>query len=198
MTTSEIDKICCLLKQCEGICSIIKELDDLERKKIMQMELEEGTKLLQFGATIENQSVKEALSRDFVLLVTNNQNFEYKEPTIILKAGDEIVGEQIFDPNMLDELRGKPGHFLSGRDFIIYTHKLRKMRGIPLRFVTLPFSLPNEEIKKVAKDLHGAKDLICGWPSRTVDLYIKKLFNIDTTDIKLGTLLVGFNVEKKQ
>ncbi len=198
MTTSKIDEICCLLKQCEGICSIIKELNDLERKKIMQMELEEEKKLLQFGATIENQSVKEALSRNVVLLVVNNQDFEYKEPTIILKAGDEVVGEQILDLNLLNELRGKPGHFLSGRDFIIYTHKLRKMRGTPLRFVTLPFSLPNEEIKKVVKDLHGAKDLICGWPSRTVDLYIKKLFNIDAINIKLGTLLVGFNIEKKQ
>jgi hypothetical protein len=198
MTTSEIDQICCLLKQCKGICSIIKKIDDLERKKIMELELQEETKLLQFGATIENQSVKEALSRDFVLLVTNNQNFEYKEPTIILKAGDEIVGEQILDANLLTELRGKRGYFLSGNDFVIYTYKLRKMGRTQLRFITLPFSFPNEEIKKVVKDLYGAKDLICGWPSRAVDLYIKRLFNLDTKDIRLGTLLVGFNVEKKQ
>ncbi len=123
--------------------------------------------------------------------------FEYKDPTIILKAGDEIVGEEISDPQKLEEIRGKPGYLISGKGFVIYTHKLRGRKGLKVQFITLPFSLPHEGLRNGNVKIKGVKDIICGWPSRSVDLYIKQKYKIPVEDIKLGTLLVGLTSKKR-
>jgi hypothetical protein len=196
MSKECVEKVCSIVKECRGVCSIVEELDDTQRKKILELEKAEENKLVQFGAGIENQGVKEVLTRDVVLLITNNQNFEYRDPTIILKAEEEVVGEEISDKARLDEIRGKPGYFVTGkseRPFVIYTHKLRGKRGVPVKFITLPFSLPDDRLRKGLEDTDGVSDLICGWPSRSVDQFLKQTFGIPTDDVQLGTLLVGFN-----
>jgi hypothetical protein len=196
MTAKCTERVCSIVKECKGVCSILEELDDSQRKKVLELEIAEESKLLQFGAGIENQGVKEVLTRDVVLLITNDETFEYRDPTILLKANDEIVGEEISDPAKLEEIRGKPGYFFTGkgsRPFVIYTHKLRAKRGVPVKFTTLPFSLPHEGLKGL-ESTDGIGDLICGWPSRSVDQYLKQTFSLPMDDVRLGTLLVGFNI----
>ena len=201
MSKECVEKVCSILKECKGVCSILEELNNSQRKKILELEKAEETKLVQFGAGIENQGAKEVLTRDVVLLITNNQNFEYRDPTIVLKANDEVVGEEISDRAKLEEIRGKPGYFMTGkseRPFVIYTHKLRGKRGVPVKFITLPFLLPHDRLRKGLENTDEINDLICGWPSRSVDLYLKQAFGIPTSDIQLGTLLVGFNVKTSE
>ena len=191
------ERVCSIVKECKGVCSILQELDDSQRKKVLELETAEESKLVQFGAGIENQGVKEVLTRDVVLLITNDETFEYRDPTILLKANGEIVGEEISDPVKLEEIRGKPGYLFTGkssRPFVIYTYKLRGKRGVPVKFTTLPFSLPHDGFKKGLENTDGIKDLTCGWPSRSVDQYFKKTFNLSMEDVRLGTLLVGFNI----
>ena len=113
MSKECVEKVCSILKECKGVCSILEELNNSQRKKILELEKAEETKLVQFGAGIENQGAKEVLTRDVVLLITNNQNFEYRDPTIVLKANDEVVGEEISDRAKLEEIRGKPGYFMT-------------------------------------------------------------------------------------
>jgi hypothetical protein len=200
MSVKYTERVCSIVKECKGVCSILQELDEEQRKKVLALEIVEESKLVQFGAGIENQGVKEVLTRDVVLLITNDETFEYRDPTILLKANDEIVGEEISDPAKLNEMKGKPGYFFTGkssRPFVIYTYKLRARKGVPVKFVTLPFSLPHEGLKKEIENSNGISDLICGWPSRSTDLYLKQTFNLNTEDIRLGTLLVGFNIQKK-
>jgi hypothetical protein len=197
MSAKCTERVCSIVKECKGVCSVLQPLDDAQRKRVLDLEIAEESKLVQFGAGIENQGVKEVLTRDVVLLITNNETFEYKDPTILLKANDEIVGEEISDPARLEEIRGKPGYFFTGkgsRPFVIYTHKLRGKKGVPVKFTTLPFSLPHEGFKKGLESTDGISDLICGWPSRSVDQYLKQTFNLPTDDLRLGTLLVGFNI----
>lgn len=198
MSKECVEKVCSIVKECRGVCSILEELNDSRRKKILELEKAEENKLVQFGASIENQGVKEVLTRDVVILITNDQNFEYRDPTIVLKANDEVVGEEISDRAKLEEIRGKPGYFVSGkseRPFVIYTHKLRGKRGVPVKFITLPFSLPHDRLGKGLENTDEISDLICGWPSRSVDQYLKQAFGIPTDDVRLGTLLVGFNIK---
>ena len=189
---SVIKAVSSFLKRCKGVCAV-KPLTKLERQKILEIEKEEEKKSF-MGASFENEGVRVALSRDVVMLMVTDLKYKYKEPTIVLKAGDEVVGEEIMDPKKLGELKRKPSHYLIGHDFIVYTHKLRKLRGRPLRFIMLPFSFSDERIK----DIPGVRDPICGWPSRTADPYLKKLLNVETSDIKLGTVLVAFNIEKEK
>ena len=199
MSKECVEKVCSIVKECRGVCSIVEILNDTQRKKILELEKAEENKLVQFGACIENQGVKEVLTRDVVLLITNNQNFEYRDPTIILKAEEEVVGEEISDKAKLEEIRGKPGYFFTGkgeRPFVIYTHKLRGKKGVQVKFVTLSFSLPHDRLRKGLENDDGVSDLICGWPSRSVDQYLKQTFGIPADDVRLGTLLVGFNIEK--
>lgn len=191
------ERVCSLLKECKGVCSILEELDDSQRKTVLELEKAEEDKLVPFGASIENQSINEVLKRAVVLLITTNEKFEYREPTIILKADDEVVGEEISDPAKAEEIRGKPGYLFTGkndRPFVIYTHKLRGRKGVQIKFVTLPFSLPHDGFRKGLKNVDGISDLTCGWPSRSADLYLKQTFNLPTDDLQLGTLLIGFNI----
>jgi len=200
MSAKCTDRVCSIVKECKGVCSILQPLDDVQSKKVLDLEIAEESKLVQFGAGIENQGVKEVLTRDVVLLITNDETFEYRDPTILLKANDEIVGEEISDSVKLEEIRGKPGYFFTGkssRPFVIYTHKLRGRRGVPLKFTTLAFSLPlpHEGLKKRLEKNDGICDSICGWPSRSADQYLKQTFNLPADNVRLGTLLVGFNIK---
>jgi hypothetical protein len=193
---STIEKACSLLKEHKGVCSVVGQLNKSQQEKILKMELEEQKKSMMLNACSENQSVKEVLSRDVVLLLTNDQNYEYKQPTILLKAGDEVVGEEIMDKAKLEELKHTPGCYALGSDMIVYTRKLRQMKGVPLKFVTLPFCLTDEKVVEKIEALPGVQDLICGWPSRSVDFYLKNEFRMKTDDLRIGTLLVGFDLRK--
>ncbi len=195
MSKACVDKACSLIKECKGVCSIVKVLDEKERSKLLELEKAEEGSMVQFGAGFENQGMAEALSRDVVILIINDNTFEYREPTIVLKADEEIVGEIVSDPEKIREMKNKPGYLVSGNNFVIYTHKLRGKKGIKMKFITLPFSLPHDGLKNGSADF-GVTDVICGWPSRGVDSYIKSQYNLETKDLNIGTLLVGFNVKK--
>lgn len=192
-----IEKACSLIKECKGVCSIVKVLDEDERKKLLELEKAQEGSMNQLGAGYENQSMNEVLTRDIVILIVNDNSFEYREPTITLKAGEEVIGEVINDPAKISEMKNKPGYLVSGNNFVIYSHKLRGRKGVKLKFITLPFSLPHEGLKSGSIDI-GATDVVCGWPSREVDVYLKNTYNLDTKDFKIGTLLVGFNIKKEK
>ncbi len=195
MSGEYVEKACSLIKECKGVCSVVKVLDEKERSKLLELEKAEEGSMSQFGAGFENQGMKEALCRDVVILIINDNSFEYREPTIVLKAGEEVMGEIISDPAKLQEMKNKPGYMVSGNNFVIYTHKMRGRKGLKMKFITLPFSLPHDNLKNGSANI-GVTDVICGWPSRAVDLYIKEKYKIEAKDLKIGTLLVGFNIKK--
>jgi hypothetical protein len=192
-----VDKVCSLVQECSGVCNIIGTITDDIRKKLLELETKEENTLTSMGAFQVNQSMKEALSRDVIILIVNNNKFQYKDPTFVMKAGEEILGEEVKDPQKLAEIRGKPGYMVSGSGFVIYTHKMRGRKGLKVQFITLPFNLPHDGLRNGSVKIEGVKDIVCGWPSRSVDLFIKQTFNIPTDDVRLGTLLVGFNLTKK-
>lgn len=195
MYEEHVKKVCSAIKECKGVCSIVKVLDEDERKKLFELEKAQEGSMNQLGAEYENQSMIEVLTRDVVLLIVNDNSFEYREPTITLKAGEEVVGEVVNDPAKICEMKGKPGFLVSGNNFVIYSHKLRGRKGVKLKFITLPFCFPHDGLRNGSVDI-GATDVICGWPSREVDAYLKSTYDLDTKDLKIGTLLVGFNIKK--
>ena len=46
MSKECVEKVCSILKECKGVCSILEELNNSQRKKILELEKAEETNVL--------------------------------------------------------------------------------------------------------------------------------------------------------
>jgi len=155
------------------------------------MELEEKGELETFGMERRNEGLREVLRREIVFAVVHSSEFRApKEPIMVWTLDGEVVGEMI--PNLAED-KPKTNRFSKAifvsRDFVIYRDRFKKASGGRMALVFPKVSFPE------LSDVRGVRDVVSGSPSGEADNYVKRKIGVNTSDIKLGTVLVGFNAK---
>lgn len=158
------------------------------RPKIIESELVHNRK---HSLSFHNEGMQEVLKRQVVVAVMHTPQLRPPpKPTVVLiTQNNEVVGEEVHDPEKLKSLQAQRETMLLGRNFVIYTTRLRRVLGKRAKFVMPP--LPFPEVQGVG----GIKNVVSASPSPETDTLLRHLMGWRTTDPAVGTLLIGYNTD---
>lgn len=180
-----LEKVETILKSIKGALDI-KRLSPDHRAKILELEktFEEETSMQ--SRRFYNEGIREVLDRQEVLVLAHNNEFRHPpEPFVKWKLGGVDVGEEVWDANTLEELKGKKDALLIGKTFVIHRDRLK---GSPLTdFLILfpPLSFPELEC------LDEICSVVSASPCAPTDIYLRHIMGWDS---KLGIMLIGFDL----
>jgi len=188
MSVIEIEKkVRLALEGVKGVLGI-KMLSKGEREKILELEQEAEKHVLYGMGKGLNTGLREILKRDFIVAIANDDEFEWPpEPAIQIVCGNEVIGEEIKSPEKAEEYK-RQGHIVTG-NLVIFRDKAKSiMSRKDFTVVFPPMSFKRLEV------IDEFTDVVSASPCPPSHLFISECMNANNAP---GTILVGFNIKKK-
>jgi hypothetical protein len=174
------------LREIPGVLAV-GLLTKKDKKEVIHLEKNAKNRGAAWGTMdFINEGTFEALKREvtWVLLIDENFRDPPRPWMVMLDEDGELLGEWI-KKEKIAEMKKRDDVIFMGPDFVMYK-KIPK--GKP--YFLMP-SLPFPELD----DLPGLENVVSGSPCPPSDEYLKQV--LDCEGSKHGTLLVGFDVNKK-
>ncbi len=184
-----IQDVICRIKSMKGVedTYILSEED---KEKILELEKKaEGAVLMGLGVG-DNQGIKEVFKRQVIIAFTTNMNYIWPEgPNVILMQYGEKVGEDIYDPEKLEECK-KCNDMLVMGNFVIYKSSVPKPKDAKKEPITVV--LPPQKCQDV-ECVEGVTNAVLASPSTPSDEYIRSVMDLKPA-VGLGTFIIGFDL----
>ena len=183
-----LDSVVRKLRSIEGITDVWY-VENSERQTILELEKKANLNAgLAIGLEIVNTAAANALQREFVLCINHSPALRHPSaPILVIAAGEDVVGEEIWEEERIARLRTDANALFIGRGFVLFKDKVAKLGRRRLRFDYGPQDFPE------VSSIPGVCEVVSSTISPPADLYIKRLAKWDTTDPDSGTVLIGFN-----
>lgn len=183
-----IEDVQCKIKAMKGVedTYIITEED---REKILALEKEaEGAVLMGLGIG-DNQGIKEVFNRQVIIAFTTNMDYNWpKEANVVFMQNGEKVGEDVYDPEKLEECKKCKDMLVMG-NLVLYRNavpKPKEAKKKPLTVVLPPKKCPEVECAC------GVTSVVLGSPSTPTDEYIRERMGLQAGKGQ-GTSIIGFD-----
>ncbi len=183
-----IEDVQCKIKAIKGVedTYIITEKD---REKILALEKEaEGAVLMGLGIG-DNRGIKEVFNRQLIIAFTTNMEYVWPEGSnVVLMQYGEKVGEDIYDPEKLEECKKCKDMMVMG-NLVLYRNAVPKPKDAkkePLTVVLPPQKCPEVECAS------GVTNVVLGSPSTPTDEYIREQMGLQVEKGQ-GTFIIGLD-----
>jgi hypothetical protein len=179
------------LKQVKGIVDALP-LSDQDRARILHIEEDAERRSLMGLGKVTNSGVKAVMDCDLVYVALNNLDFDWGcGANLLLKKGDEIVGEEIHDETRIAELSGKKNVWFMHRNFVVYKDKVCFPEDIMNK--TCYFEIPGMAAGwcSLGDEDNQFQSIIYANPSTPADLHLKENYFGGKDERGLGTILIG-------
>ncbi len=186
------------LKKVKGLVGV-HPFSDEDREKILKIEQEAEEKGLMGLGKVVNTGVREVINCDFIYVGLTNMDFDWgRSPTLLLKKGEEVVGEEVRDEAAIQKLSNLENVWFMHKNFVVYKDKIDFPRDIIRK--TCQFEIPALPAAWVARDEVSPQShsIIYANPAIPADLYLKKRYFGGSDEKGLGTILVGARLSPGQ
>jgi hypothetical protein len=169
------------IKSIKGILKM-ERLNEEEKIEVLRLEGDAECHVMMGLCKGMNIGLRKALEKSKVFACLTDNTMEWPRcPYIKIYVGDEVIGEEIVNPDQMEELK-KQGNIFAG-DIVFYKEKfsLMRERNNDMKVHILPLEMP---------EVLG-KGSVVGSPSPPGDTYLKKKLAGDLQDSRLGTIIIG-------
>jgi hypothetical protein len=186
-------KIMIGLKEGKGIVDVCLLLDQ-DREKILKIEKEaQETSFMGLGNVI-NKGVEDVLDCELVYVALTNMEFEWGEfPSLVMKKGHEIVGEEILDKERISKVQQENDVWLMGGCFVVYKDKVEFPYDILKK--VCHFETPSIPVKWCTIEDSDSRfrchNIKFSHPATPTDLFLKHEYFGGTDEAGFGTILIG-------
>jgi len=165
---------------------------DEDRDSLRELESNANSRLRLPGMDIVNEGIREALSRQHIVMISHSPALRHPPgPIIVILNGGQIVGEEVWQPGQYERLSKDPTSLFLGRSLVLYREALAQARGKPLKLTYR--ALPFPEVEEVP----GAKDVVSITITIPVHFRFSQKAGWNPNDPNLGTVMIGFNESKQ-
>ena len=187
--TQVIQDVICRLKATKGVEDTYI-LDEKDKETVLELEKKaEGAVLMGLGVG-DNQGIKEVFKRQIIIAFTTNMNYVWPEgPNVVLMQYGEKVGEDIYDPEKLEECKKCDDMIVMG-NFVIYRSAVPKPKDAKKEPITVV--LPPKKCQEV-ECVNGVTNALLASPSTPSDEYIRSVMGLEP-QTGLGTFIIGFDL----
>lgn len=163
-------------------------LEDEDRQELRAIEQEVETRSLLGLGKVINMGVQGVLKCDLVFVALVNMDFDWScRPNLVMKKGEEVVGEEVTDQPTIDRLAARENVWFLHKNFVIYKDRV---------------SFPQDVMKKICYfeiPCHPAEwpvgihchSVVYGSPSTPADIFLKKKYFQGKDERGTGTVLIG-------
>jgi len=179
------------MKKAKGIAEALPFSSE-DRQKIIGIEQDAEKRSLMGLGKVVNSGVIEVLKRDMVYVALTNMDFDWGyHPTLLLKKGQELVGEEIRDKGVIAKLSNKKNVWFMHENFVVYKDKVLFPHDL-IRNIC-HFEIPSipAEWCAVKDDRFQCHSIIFANPATPCDVFLKKQYFRGLDERGLGTILVG-------
>jgi hypothetical protein len=187
--TQVIQDVICRLKATKGVEDTYI-LDEKDKETVLELEKKaEGAVLMGLGVG-DNQGIKEVFKRQIIIAFTTNMNYVWPEgPNVVLMQYGEKVGEDIYDPEKLEECKKCEDMIVMG-NFVIYRSAVPKPKDAKKEPITVV--LPPKKCQEV-ECVNGVTNALLASPSTPSDEYIRSVMSLKP-QTGLGSFIIGFDL----
>jgi len=187
---STIDEVEKILRGIKGIVDV-ERLNDEDCAEILDLERKAEQILMMGLAKTVNRGLRDAIDRGVTYAAIHDPDLRHPPgPTVIWVREDEIIGEEVWDKAIIDGLKKRQDVLFIGEGFVLYADKIRRMQKTEMTVVFQ--GLPVPELQNIDK----IESVVSATLSAPADLHVKRKLGWSTTDPKIGTILIGFNLVK--
>jgi hypothetical protein len=183
-----------LLAAVAGIVEVVP-VEDNDRAAILEIEREAEKKSLMGLGKVVNVGVMEVLDCDFVYAALTDMTFDWAvQPNLLLKKGDEIVGQEVTDEQTIERLAADANAWFMHKNFVVFKNKISFPKDVMEKICH--FEIPTHTADWC---ISGKEDIECqliiyGSPSTPCDVFLKDRYFLRKSDKGLGTILVGIKL----
>lgn len=184
------DKILARVRSINGIEAAFV-LDQPDRFQLLDIETDSEKKAFMGMGLCYNTGIRDVLRCPVVVVAITTMDFSWGcQAHMVLKKGDEIVGEEVRDPSQIQNLENQPNVTFLHKNFVIYKDKVDFPRDIVEKrcCFELPALVPDESMTA----LEGAGNCLLCFPSTPGDVFLKKRYYGERDEWGSGTVLFGF------
>lgn len=165
-------------------------LNEEDKEKIFELEKKaEGAVLMGMGIG-DNQGIKEVFKRQVIIAFTTNMDYVWPEgPNVILMQYGEKVGEDVYDPEKLEECKNCKDMMVMG-NFVIYRNAVPKPQSTKKEPMTVV--LPPQSCKEV-ECVSNVANTVLASPSTPSDEYIRSVMGLKPR-VGQGTFIIGYDI----
>lgn len=178
------------LKRVKGVVSA-SCLDRADVRRVLELELEAEKRSILGMGKLRNSGIRGVLELEHLYVALTNMEFDWGcSASLLLKKGDEVVGEEVHDAATLERLRQEPNVWFMHDSFVIYKDRMSFPRD--LADDTCRFEIPGLpadwlELGGVSAD----RAPLYANPSPPGDLFLKEKYFPGHDEQGLGTIVVG-------
>lgn len=170
----------------------VQSVAEKDRVQIRQLEAEAEKRSLMGLGKVVNTGVYKVLKSDLVFVALTTMDFDWTErATLILKKGDQLVGEEVRNENLIAQLEQNRNVWFMHRNFVIYKDKVSFPKDIMKKVCYFEITcLPADWCIIDDEDVR-CSDINYGSPSSLSDVFLKENYFNNIDEKGLGTILVG-------
>lgn len=189
MIPETVDPVLAALRRSRGIVAAVL-VPPPDRATLLAVELEaEKRSLLGLGKVV-NEGVRLVLTCPRVYAALTNMDFDWGcRSALVLKKGEELVGEEVRDETRLAGLRGRPEVWFLHESFVVYKDRVQFPRDLLSR--ACHFAIPALPADWLAWEGEPEDALLQAMPSVAGDSHLKAAYFGGADEKGLGTILLG-------
>ena len=179
------------LKKVKGIVDA-SPLSEEDRKQVLEIEQDAEKKSLMGLGRVVNTGVREVLNYDLIYVALTSMDFDWGcRPSLVLKKGQEVVGEEIRDKEAIARLSNQKNVWFMHQNFVIYKDKLSFPQDIIKKVCHFDTPCIPAEWCTVEDDKFQCHSIVYANPAAPCDIYLKKQYFSGLNEKGSGTILVG-------
>jgi hypothetical protein len=163
-----------------------------DRAKVKEIEKDAEKQSLMGLGKVVNVGVERVLECELVYVALNNMDFDWGcHATLVLKKGNEVVGEEVRDKGVIARLSERKDVWFMHKNFVVYRDKISFPQDIMKKicFFEIP-CLPAQWC--LAKDAElDCHSIIYANPCTPADIFLKERYFGGLDEKGCGTILVG-------
>ena len=195
MDCEQMDKIMAsALKNVKGINQSSPFSSD-DHKKILDIEQEAEKNAFMGLGNVVNAGVRKVLTAEFTYVALTNMDFVWGgHPSLVMKKGQELVGEEVHDKKRIAELSKREDVWFMHQNFVIYKDKVSFPQDLMKK--VCHFEIPGIpadwcRLEDEALENHS---IIYANPSAAGDNFLKSQYFEGIQEKGLGTILIGVDI----
>ena len=179
------------LERVKGI-STAKPFAFEDRVKIKEIEEDAEKQSLMGLGKVVNVGIRKVLNCDLVYVALNNMNFDWGcHATLVLKKGDEVVGEEVRDEAVIAKLSNRKDVWFMHRNFVVYKDKMSFPQDIMKKICFFEIPCLPAEWCQVEGNKFECNSIIYANPCTPSDIFLKEQYFDGLDEKGCGTILVG-------
>lgn len=179
------------LEKVKGIIRA-KPFASQDRVKIKEIEEDAEKQSLMGLGKVVNVGVTKVLNCDLIYAALNNMDFDWGcHATLVLKKGDEVVGEEVRDEEVIARLSNRKDVWFMHKNFVVYKDKVSFPQDIMKKICFFEIPCLPAEWCLVEDDKFECNTIIYANPCTPSDIYLKERYFDGMDEKGCGTILVG-------